>query len=114
MTFAEIVPGKSVLEPKFIIIVCLYTGEYEVDYNPQTDEQEIEMVYECFLEHLNKDLSLLRNRYLKMKGYGKKRIMRWRAKHDRAFIYGRKIGRNEPCPCGSGKKYKKCCGSNLE
>ena len=24
--------------------------------------------------------------------------------------HGRKIGRNEPCPCGSGKKYKKCCG----
>lgn len=23
-----------------------------------------------------------------------------------------KIGRNKPCPCGSGKKYKKCCGSN--
>jgi hypothetical protein len=23
---------------------------------------------------------------------------------------GLKIGRNEPCPCGSGKKYKKCCG----
>ena len=21
-----------------------------------------------------------------------------------------KIGRNEPCPCGSGKKYKQCCG----
>jgi preprotein translocase subunit SecA len=24
----------------------------------------------------------------------------------------RKIGRNEPCPCGSGKKYKHCCGAN--
>jgi SEC-C motif-containing protein len=23
---------------------------------------------------------------------------------------GKKIGRNEPCPCGSGKKYKQCCG----
>ncbi|GBR29379.1 UPF0149 family protein [Kozakia baliensis] len=23
-----------------------------------------------------------------------------------------KVGRNEPCPCGSGKKYKKCCGMN--
>ena len=23
-----------------------------------------------------------------------------------------KIGRNEPCPCGSGKKYKKCCDDN--
>ena len=25
---------------------------------------------------------------------------------------GAKIGRNDPCPCGSGKKYKKCCGAN--
>lgn len=24
-----------------------------------------------------------------------------------------KIGRNDPCPCGSGKKFKKCCGANL-
>ena len=23
---------------------------------------------------------------------------------------GAKIGRNDPCPCNSGKKYKKCCG----
>jgi uncharacterized protein len=23
-----------------------------------------------------------------------------------------KVGRNEPCPCGSGKKYKRCCGAN--
>ena len=25
----------------------------------------------------------------------------------------KKIGRNDPCPCGSGKKYKKCCGKGL-
>ena len=25
----------------------------------------------------------------------------------------KKIGRNDPCPCGSGKKYKKCCGRNV-
>ena len=25
---------------------------------------------------------------------------------------GEKVGRNDPCPCGSGKKYKKCCGVN--
>ena len=25
---------------------------------------------------------------------------------------GRKVGRNDPCPCGSGKKFKKCCGVN--
>lgn len=26
------------------------------------------------------------------------------------FFEGKKVGRNAPCPCGSGKKYKKCCG----
>jgi preprotein translocase subunit SecA len=25
---------------------------------------------------------------------------------------GPKVGRNDPCPCGSGKKYKHCCGKN--
>jgi preprotein translocase subunit SecA len=23
--------------------------------------------------------------------------------------YGKRVGRNDPCPCGSGKKYKNCC-----
>ena len=30
-------------------------------------------------------------------------------KPDQVKRDGKKIGRNEPCPCGSGKKYKKCC-----
>jgi preprotein translocase subunit SecA len=40
--------------------------------------------------------------------------------HDKALVdtvkqkvkdaEGRKVGRNDPCPCGSGKKFKKCCG----
>ncbi|MBK3844158.1 hypothetical protein G3A42_40470 [Paraburkholderia aspalathi] len=29
----------------------------------------------------------------------------------RPIVAEPKVGRNEPCPCGSGKKYKKCCGS---
>lgn len=28
------------------------------------------------------------------------------------IVKDKKIGRNDPCPCGSGKKYKKCCGLN--
>ena len=30
-------------------------------------------------------------------------------KRDTTIVKDRKVGRNEPCPCGSGKKYKKCC-----
>lgn len=31
-------------------------------------------------------------------------------KKSKTIVKGEKIGRNDPCPCGSGKKYKKCCG----
>ncbi len=30
----------------------------------------------------------------------------------RPWVEASRLGRNEPCPCGSGKKYKKCCGAN--
>lgn len=39
----------------------------------------------------------------------------WRAKAQAPETVrreGDKVGRNDPCPCGSGKKYKACCGSN--
>ena len=40
------------------------------------------------------------------------REMRKRAQLSRAVPpSGPKVGRNDPCPCGSGKKFKKCCGS---
>jgi preprotein translocase subunit SecA len=29
----------------------------------------------------------------------------------KTVVKGAKVGRNDPCPCGSGKKYKKCCGA---
>ena len=32
-------------------------------------------------------------------------------KMSKTVVKGVKIGRNDPCPCGSGKKYKKCCGA---
>jgi len=34
-------------------------------------------------------------------------------KPDTVVRVGRKIGRNEPCPCGSGKKYKFCCAGKV-
>ena len=34
----------------------------------------------------------------------------WRKDH--IAVSTKTVGRNDPCPCGSGKKYKKCCGKN--
>ena len=42
----------------------------------------------------------------------KKKELYREAKKANTVVKGKKIGRNDPCPCGSGKKYKHCCGKN--
>ena len=37
-------------------------------------------------------------------------VVRETINQKRQIIKGKKIYPNDPCPCGSGKKYKKCCG----
>ena len=38
--------------------------------------------------------------------------VRRKPQRDDEVSFGMKVGRNDPCPCGSGRKYKRCCGSN--
>lgn len=38
-----------------------------------------------------------------------KRALYLEQKKSGTVVVGKKVGRNDPCPCGSGKKYKKCC-----
>jgi len=40
-------------------------------------------------------------------------VITWVKEKDQGFP-NLKVGRNDPCPCGSGKKYKNCCGRNLK
>lgn len=40
----------------------------------------------------------------------KKKALYLEQKKSGTIVKGPKIGRNDPCPCGSGKKYKQCCG----
>ena len=39
-----------------------------------------------------------------------KRKLYLEQKKSGTVVVGKKVGRNDPCPCGSGKKYKFCCG----
>ena len=43
----------------------------------------------------------------------KKKALYREAKKANTVIKGKKVGRNDPCPCGSGKKYKQCCGRKV-
>ena len=63
--------------------------------------------YQMFFEHANTDLRALARRWLANQG----QLVPDSTRLDTASSpdQRRKVGRNDPCPCGSGKKYKHCC-----
>ncbi len=61
--------------------------------------------------HLQKEEKVERKRVAKVTGatHGGQNP-KAEKKKNKTVVKGKKVGRNDPCPCGSGKKYKKCCG----
>ena len=55
-------------------------------------------------------ISFFEHRYRKIKEWG---AVYFGVKDTQVKTSVPKTGRNDPCPCGSGKKYKKCCGSGI-
>ena len=79
----------------------------------ECDKKEAVRIISAWRESEADLLSYLQQRYEDIKDVGlanKKRLAG--AKRRAAEPVTRKIGRNDPCPCGSGKKYKKCCLGN--
>jgi uncharacterized protein len=62
--------------------------------------------YKMFFNHIDPYMKFMADE-LKNKR-APSNVMRWAQKNDKSFLQV-KVGRNEPCPCGSGKKYKNCC-----
>ncbi len=82
--------------------------------------------YEMFAEMTERIKSEVLTRVFKVQVRSEEEAEKISRKSRRPVVYNRgngesqrpvkkskKIGRNEPCPCGSGKKYKKCCGVNV-
>lgn len=74
-------------------------SRYDVDwvFNLPEEEQSYSKFMKSPLEHFSRE----RISYLKKISYSEKKTPKKNTKT--------KTGRNDPCPCGSGKKYKKCC-----
>ena len=71
----------------------------------QMFEDELQEFYEKDYNHLSsKEKMVLENR-LRIGNSTK-----YKQKETGQVIKTKDVGRNDPCPCGSGKKYKKCCG----
>ena len=73
-------------------------------------KKEAFLLFENLLGKLKTDLvTMLLN--LKIIQKGEEDNSQNKVKENLKSIAKSKIGRNEPCPCGSGKKYKHCCGA---
>ena len=90
------------------------SGEaYGTDFSFPSDEIQFRFV-ELFIE-MSRECRIRDNRghdYYEMVGIMASRNAESRSGEDPAPVKRVKIGRNDPCPCGSGKKYKNCCGRN--
>ena len=86
---------------------CIDNGEFaswdEVETSLREHKmqpEKIEKIKELF-DELQDPNTLIHNQKLEFIAFAKRKLA--------GPIKSQKIGRNDPCPCGSGKKYKKCC-----
>ncbi len=107
----------TLLDAEFHAVWVSGEGEY-IDVTPKADgEQDILFLPDSKKTFTGEELidnirkSLVDNEYTRQIIENAKKGFEIKNKAYKVFLEGkkRKIGRNEPCPCGSGKKYKRCC-----
>ncbi len=98
-------------DSKFAIRLSLKKKKYEIlDINGISRKQADEIVKDS-LEDSGEAMELLKKRYKEMKEAGRSVLKEEQEKNGSVIIMQEDTPkRNDPCPCGSGKKYKKCCG----
>jgi hypothetical protein len=89
----------------------------ELEINELTEDSEIhanvdfEMLYKKMVEFDAKHLIALPQWDNVFSPQEQERLYKEQKSSGTIVREGEKTGRNDPCPCGSGKKYKKCCGA---
>jgi uncharacterized protein len=67
--------------------------------------------YKMFFKHIDPYMRLMAGEL--QQGRPPANVTRWARTRDADVTGRRKPSRNDPCPCGSGKKYKRCCGHQV-
>jgi hypothetical protein len=109
ITFRQ-VHGKSSIEAEDIGTVAINLGKWRVEgIDPkQGDPKRLRSLWE--LLNTTPDFRLtLRERRRDLRAIGREIVRMGQREEREKTVPNQKTGRNDPCPCGSGKKYKKCC-----
>ena len=114
------------LAEKFDIDILAMTGFLDGINDSLVEKNPIDTMEEDTVVNLGFDKELLYKNMVDAKADWLYELPQWEAifpeekrqelykeqKKAHTIVKGKKIGRNDPCPCGSGKKYKHCCGRN--
>jgi len=113
LAFQVVTGGKALEAPVVVYLLDFKSGEHYIEQKGQGVSsvlaEELYGEFEGLLER--KSVEPLITRYSRMQKWGGEHLLKNPAASDtQQPTIAQKVGRNSPCPCGSGKKYKKCCG----
>jgi hypothetical protein len=100
-------PASSVSEPSPGYVNVQLSGVAKL-IPAESSDPRLEPLWTAFRQRHPRYLERFAHRNTVMKTIGARLI----AKTIGARLIALKVGRNDPCPCGSGKKYKKCCATS--
>ena len=92
-----------------------FDGKMKITERYQIGKRDAKTIMQEWESRYPDVIDSLKDRYQQIKEIGKQSLVEEKKtkkldKNTKPGTGKRKIGRNDPCPCGSGKKYKKCCG----
>jgi len=111
--WSEYIPKELVEETEYQVIVLCFFSSRDMATALHEDVKNKDVT----LESLAKDMKKIFPEALSgiaHLGHSIQQVIASRDSEDHSpNVGGKKVGRNEPCLCGSGKKYKKCCGAAI-
>jgi hypothetical protein len=109
LTFFKIDDSKQTQEPEFAVRMNINNFKYDIEFS-QCGTKRISEVIKFLHDSKPEVFGILKKRYNEVKSASKEIIRKSGLNDKKEELPNIKVGRNDPCTCGSGKKYKKCCG----
>ena len=108
LVFVKVIPDKEALSMEFAIKLFFADLRFEIEESICRKAKAVEIA-SSFVNRESEYIETLKERYEKMKDVARK--IKDKHKVTKNVQQAVTVGRNDPCPCGSGKKFKKCCGT---
>ena len=109
LTFYKIDDSKETQEAEFAVRMNLNNFKYDVEFN-ENEQNQIAEIIKSLHNSQPEVFGILKRRYKEVKNASKAIIKKFSLKEKKEEQPNIQVGRNDPCPCGSGKKYKQCHG----